>query len=134
MRVLRDTEKLDFVSKSVSWIQGHDIMDSCFILNFGFKGSVPWPQVKSHIIYLYISIYLYMLFDYLTINSQVSMRLADEDSGKGLQIVSGSQGMKVPSACTIVIIAGFRLTHTQTIVREGKHFPLQVSTSAKWTG
>ena len=42
------------------------------------------------------------------------MRLADEDSERGLQIVSGSQGMDVPSACSIVIIAGFRLIHTQT--------------------
>ena len=36
------------------------------------------------------------------------MKLADEDSGNDLQYVLGSQGMNVPSACTIVIIAGFR--------------------------
>ena len=36
------------------------------------------------------------------------MKLADEDSGNNLQYVPGSQGMDVPSACTIVIIAGFR--------------------------
>ena len=41
------------------------------------------------------------------------MKLADEDSEKGLQFVPGSQGMNVPNACTIVIIAGFRLIHTQ---------------------
>ena len=34
------------------------------------------------------------------------MRLDDEDSGDGLKLVSGSYGMDVPSACTIVIIAG----------------------------
>ena len=34
------------------------------------------------------------------------MRLDDEDSGDGLKLVSGSLGMDVPSACTIVIIAG----------------------------
>ena len=45
MRDLPDTEKLKFVSKSVSWIQGHDIMDSCFILNFGYEAPLPWPQV-----------------------------------------------------------------------------------------
>ena len=41
------------------------------------------------------------------------MRLADEDTADDLQLVPGSQGMNVPSACTIVIIAGHRLlTHT----------------------
>ena len=34
------------------------------------------------------------------------MRLDDEDSGDGLKLVSGTHGMNVPSACTIVIIAG----------------------------
>ena len=82
MRVLPDTEKLEFVSKSVSWIEGRDISDSCFILNFGYEAPLPWPQV--------------------------TMKLADEESERGLQLVSGSQGMNVPSACTIVIIAGFR--------------------------
>ena len=42
------------------------------------------------------------------------MRLADEDSENGLQPVPGSHGMNVPTACTIVIIAGFRLIHIQT--------------------
>ena len=37
---------------------------------------------------------------------QVRMRLDDEDSENDLQLVPGSHGMKVPSACTIVIIAG----------------------------
>ena len=34
------------------------------------------------------------------------MKLDDEDSGDGLKFVSGSNGMDVPSACTIVTIAG----------------------------
>ena len=42
------------------------------------------------------------------------MKLGDADSEKVLQLVSGSQGMNVPSACTIVMIAGLRLKHTQT--------------------
>ena len=47
------------------------------------------------------------------------MRLTDEDSENGPQLIPGSHGMNVPSACTIVIIAGFRLIHTQTrIVKE----------------
>ena len=55
-----------------------------------------------------------MIFDF-----QVRMRLDDVDSDNDLHLVPGSQGMNVPSACTIVIIAGFRLTHTQTsIVKE----------------
>ena len=45
MRVLPDTEKLEFVRKSVSWIQGRDIMDTCFILNFGYEAPLPLPQV-----------------------------------------------------------------------------------------
>ena len=46
MWALTDEEKLEFVSKTVSWIQGKDIMDSCFILNFGYEASLPWPQVN----------------------------------------------------------------------------------------
>ena len=47
------------------------------------------------------------------------MRLADEDPVDGLQLDPGSHGINVPSACTIVIIAGFRLTRTQArIVKE----------------
>ena len=42
------------------------------------------------------------------------MKLADEDSEDDLKLVPESQGMSVPSACTIVIIVGFRLIHTQT--------------------
>ena len=34
------------------------------------------------------------------------MKLDDEDLGTGLNIVPESYGMDVPSACTIVIIAG----------------------------
>ena len=48
-RALSDAEKLQFVSKSVFWIQGKDTMDSCFILNFGYEASLPWPQVRIRI-------------------------------------------------------------------------------------
>ena len=53
-----------------------------------------------------------MYTDLMLIDNQVRMKLADEDSEESIQLVPGSQGMNVPSACTIVIIAGFRLTHT----------------------
>ena len=49
-----------------------------------------------------------MIFDY-----QVTVKLADEDSEDDLKLVPESQGMSVPRAHTIVIIAGFRLIHTQ---------------------
>ena len=42
------------------------------------------------------------------------MKLAEEDSENKINLVPGIQGMSVPSACTIVIIAGFILIHTQT--------------------
>ena len=51
MRVLLDTEKLGFVRTSVSWIEGQDIMDNCFILNFGYEAPLPWPQVLCFIIF-----------------------------------------------------------------------------------
>ena len=34
------------------------------------------------------------------------MTLDDEHAGKGLKLIPGTFGMNVPSACTIVIIAG----------------------------
>ena len=37
---------------------------------------------------------------------KVSMTLDYEEPGEGLKLVPGTQGMDVPSACTIVIIAG----------------------------
>ena len=40
------------------------------------------------------------------------MRLDDEDSGDAHKLVSGAHGMDVPSACTIVIIAGNLNTET----------------------
>ena len=46
-RVLPEDEKLEFVRTSVSWIEGRDIMDSCFVLNFGYEAPLPWPQVLS---------------------------------------------------------------------------------------
>ena len=54
MWALTDEEKLEFVSKSVSWIQGKDIMDSCFILNFGYEASLPWPQVSTKYVIMHI--------------------------------------------------------------------------------
>ena len=54
MRVLLDTEKLDFVRKSVSWIEGKDILDTCFILNFGYEAPLPWPQVLCFIIFQFL--------------------------------------------------------------------------------
>ena len=53
-----------------------------------------------------------MIFDF-----QVRMRLDDVDSDNDLHLVPGSQEMNVPSACTIVIIAGCRLTQIQTQTR-----------------
>ena len=55
------------------------------------------------------------------------MKLADEDSEKGFNLFPGSQGMNVPSACTIVIIAGFRYTHNQT-----KIVKVIISTAGKY--
>ena len=46
--VLPDKEKLEFVKTVGSWIEGRDVMDSCFTLNFGFEAPLPWPQVLSH--------------------------------------------------------------------------------------
>ena len=77
-RVLPDAEKIEFVSKSVAWIQGHGTMDACFVLNYGYEAPLPWPQV----------------------------RLELTDSGNGKKIVPQTYGMAVPRACTIVIIAG----------------------------
>ena len=45
--VLTEDEKFDFVKTSVSWIEGEDIMDKCFVLNFGYNAPVPWPQVGN---------------------------------------------------------------------------------------
>ena len=47
------------------------------------------------------------------------MSLDDEDSGDGLKLLSGTHGMEVPSACTIVIIAGNNL---QTKIDFRNHF------------
>ena len=45
IRVLPETEKLEFLKTSVFWIEGKDIMDTCFVLNFGYEAPLPWPQV-----------------------------------------------------------------------------------------
>ena len=52
------------------------------------------------------------------------MKLADEDSEDDLHLVPGSHGMNVPSACTIVIIAGFQIhthSHNVTFPNPGKY-------------
>ena len=46
------------------------------------------------------------------------MRLADEDPDNRLQLVPGSHGMNVASACSIVIIAGFRLANSLKFSKE----------------
>ena len=43
--ILPDEEKLEFVKTSVSLIEVKDIIDTCFILNFGYEAPLPWPQV-----------------------------------------------------------------------------------------
>ena len=40
-------ENFSFVRKSVYWIEGRDVMDTCFVLNFGYEAPLPWPQVFS---------------------------------------------------------------------------------------
>ena len=45
MRLLSYEEKLVFVKTTVSWIEGKDIMDTCFVINFGYEAPLPWPQV-----------------------------------------------------------------------------------------
>ena len=45
VRVLPEAEKMEFLKTSVTWIEGKDIMDSCFVLNFGYEAPLPWPQV-----------------------------------------------------------------------------------------
>ena len=41
---------------------------------------------------------------------QIWLSLDDEETGEELQLVPGSHGMNVPTACTIVIIAGMNTT------------------------
>ena len=43
--VLPEKEKFEFVKTSVFWIEGRDIIDSCFTLNYGYEAPLPWPQV-----------------------------------------------------------------------------------------
>ena len=44
---MRNEEIMEFVSKSVHWINGQDIMDTCFVLNYGYEAPLPWPQVLN---------------------------------------------------------------------------------------
>ena len=93
-----EDEKLEFVRKSVMWIEGRDI-DSCFILNFGYNDPLPWSQVLCDLNPNSISWKFYF-------KVRMMLVLDDEKGGKGLKLVPGTFGMNVPSACTIVIIAG----------------------------
>ena len=45
VRVLLEAEKLEFLKTSVSWIESKDIMDTCFVLNYGYEFPLPWPKV-----------------------------------------------------------------------------------------
>ena len=45
-------DKMEFVRAAVAWISGMDIIDNCFILNFGYEAPLPWPQVYISIILL----------------------------------------------------------------------------------
>ena len=72
-----------------------NIMDSCFVLNFGYSQPLPWPQVILLIqILIYISVPLFDL-------TQVRLTLDSQ-----LHLTPGTGGLKVPSSCTVVIIAG----------------------------
>ena len=96
---MSNEEKIEFVKTSVSWISSKDKIDSCFVINFGYKAPLPWPQVN-------VSLCLSKNSLFINFHKKVWMRLDNEDTGKGLQLVPESHGMDVPSACTIVIIAG----------------------------
>ena len=92
---LSEDEKLNFMNKTVSWIQlTENIIDSCFVLNFGYSQPLPWPQVILLYSHWYISVPLFDLTQMrLTLDSQ-------------LHLTPGTGGLKVPSSCTVVIIAG----------------------------
>ena len=58
------------------------------------------------------------------------MRLEDEDTGYNLQLVPGTYGMNVRSACTIVIIAGKNRQKNLQIYQAN----ISTSTSEKYLG
>ena len=39
-------EQFSFVRAYSAWIKGKDIVDTCFVLNFGYTDQLPWPQVN----------------------------------------------------------------------------------------
>lgn len=53
-KTLTGEEQFLFIRKAFSWIHGHDIIDTCIVLNFGFDSPLPWPQVDM----IYSSKYL----------------------------------------------------------------------------
>ena len=102
---------MEFVKTSVSWISSKDILDTCFILNYGYEAPLPWPQVKFKLFLGPLS-----SINNIYLHKQVVMRLDDEDKKnetkieiEKLQLVPGSKGMNVPSTCTVVIIAGINI-------------------------
>ena len=78
---------MEFVKTSVAWISDKDIMDSCFVLNFGYEAPLPWPQVSICDSVIRISYFISII--------QVRMKLDNE-----------TNGMDVPIACSIIIISG----------------------------
>ena len=38
---------MDFISKTVDWINGQDVMDTCFVINYGYEAPLPWSQVLN---------------------------------------------------------------------------------------
>ena len=86
-KVLSIREKLEFLKTSVSWITSKDIMDTCFVLNYGYEAPLPWPQVSICDSVTRISYFIRTI--------QVRMKLDDE-----------TNGMDVPISCSMVIIAG----------------------------
>ena len=83
-----------FVRTTVAWIQQRNIVDSCFTLNYGYIGALPWPQVYH--------IRLHKISFIQKVN------LKSVDGTQSLLPTPGTHGMNVPTACTIVIIAGMK--------------------------
>ena len=94
-RVITTREKLKFIKTLVSWIRSKDILNSCFILNYGYEAPLPWPQVN-----------LFYIEQMNIEKKQVRLNLDNEAKGNGHQLVPKTNGMEVPNSCTIVIIAG----------------------------
>ena len=90
-KILTEEEKFAFVRKSVTWIEGREMMDACFVLNFGYEAPLPWPQVFSS------------EFSLTKCLHQMRWRLDDNST----HLVPGTHGINTPITSTIVIIAGY---------------------------